>query len=146
MKKLICITAATCLATYSYAQSFKEKTLSYREHYKKGFSPSDTPYLRFYVPDEKYRVTASFSPSPNSVPFQIPTHSGKTKRCKEYGILTFSLNKKKFVLHVYQLPDLIKKDSSYKNELFIPFTDETNYKETYGGGRYIDLFIPDIKD
>lgn len=30
----------------------------------------------------------------------------------------------------------------YADYLFFPFTDETNGKETYGGGRYIDLRIP----
>jgi uncharacterized protein (DUF1684 family) len=146
MKKLFCIFLASGIITNAYCQSFKQKTLAYREHYKKEFPATDTAFVRFYAPDEKYAVVADFSPSPQSVPFQIPTHSGKTKTCKEYGILTFKLNKKKYVLHVYQLPDLIKRDSSYRNELFIPFTDETNYKETYGGGRYIDLQIPDIKN
>jgi uncharacterized protein (DUF1684 family) len=36
--------------------------------------------------------------------------------------------------------------AEYKNYLFIPFTDATNGTDTYEGGRYIDLSIPDIKD
>ncbi|MBP7982432.1 MAG: DUF1684 domain-containing protein, partial [Kaistella sp.] len=31
----------------------------------------------------------------------------------------------------------------YEDYLFLPFRDETNGKETYGGGKYIDLRIPD---
>ena len=34
----------------------------------------------------------------------------------------------------------------YKDYLFLPFTDETNGTETYGGGRYIDMRDGDIKD
>ena len=31
----------------------------------------------------------------------------------------------------------------YENSLFVPFTDLTNGKETYGGGRYMDVEIPE---
>ena len=31
----------------------------------------------------------------------------------------------------------------YQNYIFIPFTDLTNGKETYGGGRYIETTKPD---
>ena len=34
----------------------------------------------------------------------------------------------------------------YRNSLFLPFTDETTGELTYGGGRYIDLDIKDIKN
>nr|WP_305050744.1 DUF1684 domain-containing protein [Elizabethkingia bruuniana] len=46
-----------------------------------------------------------------------------------------------YSLKVYQSQDLIKKPS-FKDHLFLPFRDATNEKETYGGGRYIDLRIP----
>ena len=31
----------------------------------------------------------------------------------------------------------------YRDYLFLPFTDNTNGEQTYTGGRYIDLSIPD---
>ena len=34
----------------------------------------------------------------------------------------------------------------YKNYLFLPYTDLTNGFESYGGGRYIDLTIPDCNE
>jgi len=34
------------------------------------------------------------------------------------------------------------KREEYKDHLFLPFLDETNNKETYGGGKYMDLKIP----
>lgn len=74
----------------------------------------------------------------------MPTHSGKDKKYKQYGIITFSLHDTVSVLHIYQSIDLIK-NPKYKNYLFIPFTDATTYGETYGGGRYLDLSIDDIK-
>ena len=34
------------------------------------------------------------------------------------------------------------KMEKYKDHLFLPFRDLTNEKETYGGGKYMDLKIP----
>jgi uncharacterized protein len=34
----------------------------------------------------------------------------------------------------------------YKNNLFLPFKDHTNGEESYGGGRYINLYTTDIQD
>ena len=33
----------------------------------------------------------------------------------------------------------------YKDHYFLPFKDNTNGGESYGGGRYIDLIIEDLK-
>ena len=33
-----------------------------------------------------------------------------------------------------------------KNYLFVPFTDLTSGGESYGGGRYLDFFMDDIKN
>ena len=38
--------------------------------------------------------------------------------------------------------EALSKTDEYKDYLLIPFTDTTNGKETYGGGRYIDFAIP----
>jgi uncharacterized protein (DUF1684 family) len=37
-------------------------------------------------------------------------------------------------------------DSTYKNYLFLLFTDATSGADSYGGGRYIDLSMQDIID
>ena len=34
-------------------------------------------------------------------------------------------------------------EEGYEDYLFLPFTDKTNGEETYAGGRYIDLSIPE---
>lgn len=136
------------------AQYNRDSVLRYREQYKRDFltdknSPlkaEDTSFLRFYKPDAAYCVMASFKPSLNAKPFQIPTHSGKMKNYQEYGVLTFSVKGKKQTLHIYQSLDLIKKDAKYNDYLFIPFNDKTNYVETYAGGRYIDVSKKDIKN
>jgi uncharacterized protein (DUF1684 family) len=95
----------------------------------------------FFPVDLKYRVTAKFVRTENAEPFDLPTSSGKTKPYREYGKATFTLDGKSYTLTLYQSLDLIKQ-AKYRNNLFLPFRDATNEKETYGGGKYLDLKIP----
>nr|WP_314494349.1 DUF1684 domain-containing protein [uncultured Chryseobacterium sp.] len=95
----------------------------------------------FFPVDLKYRVTAKFIKTENPQPFDLPTSSGKTKSYQEYGRATFDLDGKSYTLTIYQSLDLMKLEK-YRDHLFLPFRDETNSKETYGGGKYMDLKIP----
>jgi uncharacterized protein (DUF1684 family) len=95
----------------------------------------------FFPFDMKYRVTAKLVKTKNAKPFELPTSSGKTKMYREYGKAMFELDGKSYTLTVYQSLDLIKQEK-FKDYLFLPFRDATNEKETYGGGKYMDLRIP----
>lgn len=95
----------------------------------------------FFPIDLKYRVTAKFIKTENPQPFDLPTSSGKSKSYQEFGKATFELDGKFYALTIYQSLDLMKMEK-YKDHLFLPFHDETNNKETYGGGKYMDLKIP----
>ncbi len=59
----------------------------------------------------------------------------------KYGELIFLLNENEFKLNLYQNVELIKKEG-YADYLFLPFSDLTCGKESYLGGRYIDMRIP----
>jgi len=134
-------------------QSYPESIAKYREQYiadlltdkRAPIQPSQVRYISFYPADQSYCVWATVTLTPGSVPFLIQTHSGKQKPFKEYGVLSFTINNQPFTLHIYQSVDLVN-DAAHKDDLFIPFTDETNYETTFGGGRYIDLTVNDIKD
>ncbi|MFP7657681.1 MULTISPECIES: DUF1684 domain-containing protein [Chryseobacterium] len=95
----------------------------------------------FFPVDLKYRVEAKLVRTANAEPFEIPTSSGKTKQYKEYGKASFTLEGQEYTLTLYQSLDLLKQEK-YKDYLFLPFRDLTNGKETYGGGKYMDLKIP----
>jgi len=133
------------------AQTYNDSIQQHRRHYKEDFisdarSPvkgNDTAYLRFYKPDVSYRVIATLKPTEGAKTFMIPTHSGKLKPYKEYGILSFKLHGKSYILHAYQSTDSNK--AFLAAYLFIPFNDKTNYTETYGGGRYIDIDTGEVK-
>lgn len=97
--------------------------------------------IHFYAIDTKYAVNAKFVRTPNEKPFQMTTSSGMRKTYVKYAEVIFVLDEKEYKLNVYQSQDLLQ-SAEYKDYLFIPFTDATSGNETYEGGRYIDLNIP----
>jgi uncharacterized protein (DUF1684 family) len=97
--------------------------------------------LDFFPVNDAFKVKASFKLTPDSEPFKMKTSTARTPIYKRYGIATFKLNGKEFSLEIYQSQDP-NRDPEYKDDLFLPFTDETNGFASYGGGRYIDLKIP----
>lgn len=97
--------------------------------------------LHFYPFTEKYVVNAKFVRTPDEKSFQMSTSSGMRKTYIKYAEVFFTIDKKEYKLNVYQSQELLK-SVDYKDYLFIPFTDATSGNETYEGGRYIDLNIP----
>jgi len=137
----------------AYGQGYADSIAQFRKRYtddllaepRHPITSAQVKYMNFFPPDEHYRVWADFTETPGTVPFMVPTHSGKDKPFREYGVLKFILNGDTLTLHVYQFIDMVT-GAAHQDDLFIPFNDETNYETTYGGGRYIDLTIKDIKD
>ena len=134
-----------------FAQDYNELILKHREAYKKEFledeqSPlnkRELRFLRFYAPDSNYVVNGQFTRIDDTVGFDMHTHNGVIKRYFVYGKVAFRLNGTAQRLFVYQSAKLRTKEG-FEDHLFIPFTDETNYRETFGGGRYLDLRFADI--
>ena len=98
--------------------------------------------LDFFEPDLKFRVEAKFERTPDAIPFLMATTTDRKSKEVVFGFIRFTLNAKDYVLEVYQNSDVIQRDG-YADYLFLPFLDQTNTEETYGGGRYIDLRIPE---
>lgn len=101
----------------------------------------DFTKLDFFAIDSTYKVVAKFELEKNPRLFEMATTTDRKPIYKTYGTATFNLGGKALKLHIYQNQDLIKKPD-YINHLFIPFTDQTNGNESYGGGRYMDVEIP----
>lgn len=59
-----------------------------------------------------------------------------------YGSATFLIDGNEYSLNIYQSHQL-KDTEEFKNYLFVPFKDLSNGGESYGGGRFIDLSIPE---
>lgn len=97
--------------------------------------------LDFYPINEKFFVNAKFVRTPDEKPFEMPTTTSRKPMYVKYGEAHFSIDGKKFKVNLYQSLDL-KKIEEYKDALFLPFTDLTSGVDSYGGGKYIDLKIP----
>lgn len=97
--------------------------------------------LDFYKYDSIYRVEARLKLTPDSKWFKMKTTTNEESDERIYGILSFELKGKAYQLNVYQGKELMTTEG-YEDYLFLPFLDDTNGSESYGGGRYIDLRIP----
>jgi len=100
--------------------------------------------LEFYTIDEKFIVEAKLVRTPKEKVFKMKTSTTRLPEYKKYGELLFQIDGKSFKLNVYQNIELSKKEG-YEDYLFLPFSDLTCGKESYIGGRYIDMRIPKTK-
>ncbi|MFZ4705972.1 MAG: DUF1684 domain-containing protein [Bacteroidales bacterium] len=97
--------------------------------------------LNYFRPDTKYKVIATFHKVEIPVTFKMKTSTNRQPEYRTFGTISFNLMDTTVTLQVYQNVELIKK-TGYADYLFVPFTDETSADESYGGGRYLDLRIP----
>ena len=133
------------------AQTYTEKLEEHREKYISDFltdehSPltkKDIKHLDFYAIDSTYAVTGMITLTPDAIPFDMATSLGIIKRYVQYGTISFQLHDSTFTLSINQSMKL-REQEEYKDYLFVPFNDNTNYTETYGGGRYMDFRMGEI--
>jgi len=97
--------------------------------------------LDFYPINENFFVNAKFEKAKNEKVFEMKTTGTRTPKYIKYGTIFFTLNGTEMQLNVYRNIEL-SKQKEYKDHLFLPFSDLTCGKESYIGGRYIDLKIP----
>ena len=91
--------------------------------------------LPYYEVNKNYLVETTFNPSGNQTIFAMPHTLNRAYEYVEAGTLSFTLNGKNLQLMSY----IRKGEMADSVQLFIPFTDLTGGKTTYGGGRYLDV-------
>lgn len=160
MKMKLQITAAICLfALFSFAQP-KDSTVvagiqKFQDELNAEFrDPEETPLtkedlgtftqLPFYPIDTAFYVVAKFERAVDAKPFEMKTTTARKPVYELYGIARFTINGQSYKLQIYQNHKL-RETEEYKDYLFLPFTDLTNGEETYPGGRFIDLKIPECE-
>ena len=128
----------------SSAEKFQtELNKSYADSLKSPLTKEDLKAFKgldFFSINEKYIVEATFIRTKKEKPFGMKTTTSRTPLYKKYGELYFEIDGKAFKLNVYQNVDLNKKPG-YEDYLFLPFSDLTCGKESYIGGRYVDMKI-----
>lgn len=97
--------------------------------------------IQFFPISTDFIVEAKFIKTNSKEVYIMETSTHMQKKYYLFAKAVFNLKGKAYTLDVYQSLDL-KNKKGFENYLFIPFRDKTSGKETYGGGRYIDLIIP----
>lgn len=104
------------------------------EEYKSTFKK-----LNYYRLSVSFRKPANFERYDQASRFFMKTTTDRLPEYSIYGSVTFKHKGKSYKLNVYQNIELVKKPG-FEKHLFIPFNDETNGNETYGGGRFLDVY------
>jgi uncharacterized protein len=94
--------------------------------------------LKYYEPDEEYAVEAVLNRKRNPDTVTILTTTDELRRAVTVGEFTFTLQFERLTLQAYQFI------GGNRDELFVPFKDNTNGTTTYRGGRY--LTVPLLED
>ncbi len=119
-----------------------------REYSNKKTSPLTAADLKefkkldFFKVNSDYCVIAKIKRTINATPFAMQTTTDRSPMYVKYADLSFLIDGKEQILEVYQSikPAAIQ---AFSTDLFLPFTDLTSDEESYSGGRYMDLQIPD---
>lgn len=98
---------------------------------------SPTGKLKYFSPDEVFKVKATFESIENGEIIKMQTSTNEPRDYKRFGTLSFSLGDADLQLTLYQ-------NVEQPDYLFCPFKDLTNAKTTYGAGRYLDFKMADL--
>jgi len=153
--KLFISTLFLCIFIFSsvysqgdYATSIQDARNAKNLEFKKaGTSPLSSAQLTkfkglsYFNIDTNAFVQAVFTPADPKKEVNMATTAGTTIKLVKYGTVTFTYKSKTYTLAVYQnnnLPEFGNDNS----QLFIPFTDPSNKKETFSKGRYLPISLP----
>ncbi len=90
--------------------------------------------LSYFPVDRKFRFVLDLKEHPDKENIEIEDTSGQVRRLLRWGEFGFELDGKEYRLQAYTT-------DPRREEVFVPFKDKTNGKETYEAGRYIDLYF-----
>ncbi len=96
--------------------------------------------LSFFPVDSSFVVVSKLKKTNTSDFFEMKTSTNRFSKERIFGILSFTIKGINYNLKVYQSESSVLESSDY---LFLPYLDATNGITTYGGGRYLDLKIPE---
>ena len=153
MRKYI-ITCFICVGFFGHAQekwTVAEAQASQNKLNEEFANPNESPLtendfktftgLDFYPISDKFLIEAQFIRTENEKAFKMKTSTTRLPEYVKYGELHFMIDGKKLKLNVYQNIELAKKPG-FEDYLFLPFSDLSCGKESYIGGRYIDMRFP----
>jgi uncharacterized protein (DUF1684 family) len=147
------VVAISFLLTQCAPGTYDQSINDYRQEMNDYFSDTATSPLTnegltafhgldFFPIDKKYRVEAEFMLTPEASPFLMQMTTDRIVEYRKYGEAQFELDGERYTLSLYRNQQF-KEVPEYADHLFLPFKDYTNGVESYGGGRFLDLTIPE---
>jgi uncharacterized protein (DUF1684 family) len=88
--------------------------------------------LDYFEPAPDYRVTATVTVHADPEPVDVDTSDDRTVRYLRVVTFEFALDGGSHTLHGYR-------QTTDEDTVLVPFRDETSGRETYHGGRYLEL-------
>ena len=110
-------------------------------------SPIDSVSIHdvaFFAPNDTFVCETVILPLLDTATVAFPTSDGATKDYRPYARLFFRHGSAMHGLTVYESLQT-RNHPLYRNKLFLPFLDDTNGFESYGGGRYLDVDRRDVE-
>ncbi len=153
--KTLLILIFLCTSLLGIAQTNKEiknEIKAYQSEENEKFGNAETTILdslgfisfkklKFYKIDLEYRVEAKLTRTPNAKPFLMKTSTDRLPEYVKYAIAEFVIDGKEFKLNIYKSTRPVEKPE--EDYVFIPFTDLTSGDGSYGGGKYLELEVPE---
>ncbi|MGZ5304606.1 MAG: DUF1684 domain-containing protein [Bacteroidia bacterium] len=131
-----------------YTKRYTKDSL-YKMHEHSPIHPNDRNKfinLDYFEPKKEYVVKAKYTEITPPQSIYIKDTEGMEQEYFRVGKVSFDLLGKSCNLSVYQNAEFIN-DPEKKDVLFLPFFDQTNGKETYPGGRYMDVkYVKDMQE
>jgi len=123
----------------------REMNANYKDATKSPLKDKDRKKFKgldFFKFDSLYVVEMRLTRTPNEKPFKMKTTTSRLPNYKKFGNVEFKLKGETYKLSIYQNLDIMDQEE-YKDYLFLPFLDDTNGDDSYGGGRYVEGSIPE---
>jgi uncharacterized protein (DUF1684 family) len=112
-------------------QFFKPETSPIKAEELEGFEG-----LNYYFPQAELRFQTPFMAEAGNDTVSLTKKKGQTVSYLRRGKVAFTYQDQVYTLEVFGPTDTTEGDF-----LWLPFYDETSGKDTYGGGRYLDLKV-----
>ena len=126
----------------------KEMNVSFRSETESPLKEIDRmkfKRLPFFKINKKLALLVKWERCNDSSWFEMITTTQRRPIYRKYATLYSSIGDESFKLTAFQPQSLFQKEG-WENYLFIPFGDESNGNQTYGGGRYVEIRIDPGKE
>ncbi len=141
----VLLLAAACSSRPPDQGNYSSRIAADRAKKDAAFAESDTPIpfdaharylpLAYFPIDPAFAVPAAFVEDPPAARprLQMDTSGHQPRMMERLGTLSFTLRGQLLHLAAY------REVGETTDQLFVPFADLTTGKETYGGGRYLEI-------